>query len=177
MIFVLSGPVQAGKTGFLKRLVAQLKMSGLSLSGYLSEAIRAEGEVKGYDLLELNSGRRVPFLRKSGLDSSAARAGHYYFLPSGLEAAREIIASAAGSDLLIIDEAGPAEIKGEGVWPGLCPQLAKTNCLLVIREKLLPDFIRLLPPPIRLLPAGEVEEIKRFILEEIKTSRLKKMPD
>jgi nucleoside-triphosphatase THEP1 len=177
MIFVLSGPVQAGKTGFLKRLVAQLKISGLTLSGYLSESIRTAGEIEGYDLLDLNSDRRVPLLRKSGLNSLVARAGQYYFLSSGLEAATEIIASAAGSDLLIIDEAGPAEIKGEGIWPGLCLQLAKTNCLLVIREKLLPDFIQLLPPPVRLLPAGEEEEIKRFILEEIKTSRLKKKPD
>ncbi len=177
MIFILSGPVRAGKTGFLKRLVAQLKISGLAISGYLSEAIRTEGQLEGYDLLDLHSDRQVPFLRKSGLNKPAARAGRYYFLTSGLEAAAEIIASAAGSDLLIIDEAGPAEIKGEGVWPDLYPQLAKTNCLLVIREKLLPDFIQFLPPPVKLLPAGEEEEVKRYILEEIETFRLKKMSD
>lgn len=91
--------------------------------------------------------------------------------------ARDIIISAGATDLLIIDEVGPAEIRGEGVWPYLHPVLDKTTCLLVIREQLLPDFINLLPLPVMLFKPGEQGEETEYILNMIRVVRLKKLAD
>ncbi|HOP60022.1 MAG TPA: nucleoside-triphosphatase [Candidatus Saccharicenans sp.] len=181
MIFVVTGPVGAGKTTLVKLLVNSLKQTGLRLAGYVSEAVRLKGETTGYDLFELNSSRRLPFLRKAGINGQLMGAGQFYFLPSGLKAARDIIRSALHSDLLVVDEIGPAEIRGDGVWPDLYPLLNKINCLLVIREKLLADFLPCLPPPVMFFRAEAkeqpIEPIADYIFSMLKSSRLKKSPN
>jgi len=181
MIFVVTGSVGAGKTTLVKFLVNSLRSSGLRLAGYVSEAVRLKGKTAGYDLFEINSGRRLPFLRKADINGQLTGAGQFYFLPSGLKAARDTIRSASDSDLLVVDEIGPAEVRGEGVWPDLYPLLNKINCLLVIREKLLADFLPVLPPPVMFFRAEAGEQplgpIADCIFSRLKSSGLKKSPD
>jgi len=180
MIFVMTGAVGAGKTTLVKLLINRLRSTELSVAGYVSEAFRLKGKTEGYDLVEINSGRRLPFLRKAGCIGQA-EVGQFYFLPSGLRAARDIIRSATDYDLMVVDEIGPAEVRGEGVWPDLYPLLDKINCLLVIREKLLPDFILILPPPVMFFSAEAkeqpMEQMAEYILFMVKSARLKKLPD
>lgn len=181
MIFVVTGPVGAGKTTLVKLLVKGLRSSGLTLSGYVSEAIRLKRKTTGYDLFEINSGRRLPFLRKEGTNGQLAGAGQFYFLLPGLKTARDIIRSTSDSDLLVVDEIGPAEVRGEGVWPDLNPLLDKINCLLVIREKLLADFLPCLPPPVMFFRVEgkeqPVETMADYIFYMVRSSRLKNSPD
>ncbi|HNT01782.1 MAG TPA: nucleoside-triphosphatase [Candidatus Saccharicenans sp.] len=180
MIFVMTGAVGDGKTTLVKVLINHLRSTGLSVAGYVSDAFRLKGKIEGYDLFEPSSGRRCPFLRKAG-GISQAEVGQFYFLPSGLKAARDIIRSATDYDLMVVDEIGPAEVRGEGVWPDLYQLLDKINCLLVIREKLLPDFILILPPPVMFFSAEAkeqpMEQMAEYILFMVKSARLKKLPD
>jgi nucleoside-triphosphatase THEP1 len=173
MILVLTGPVHAGKTGFLKNILPVLKVWGIPVSGYLSSSILKQGRLSGYDLFDIKTGKSVPFLRRRGR-TGWQRVGPYYFLPSGLRAAENTILSCAEGEWLIVDEVGPQELAGRGVWPALSTFLSRPelDCLLVVRRPLLEDVRRLLGTrPIEVLDI-ESETILPSLLERLLRSSL-----
>jgi nucleoside-triphosphatase THEP1 len=149
MVVLLSGPVHGGKTTLLERRLPLWADRGLACAGFLSPAAKDAGLPAGYDLFEIATGRRRPYLRLSG-DAAAERIGPYVFVPEALERARTIIREEAGAaGLLVIDEVGPLELLGGGLWPALGPILsARTGTtLLVVRESLVPGLTDRLGPP------------------------------
>ena len=148
MIIILSGPVHAGKTTFVEKSLQRWASRGLAFGGFLSIAVlNTPGEIE-YDLLDLKEGRRLPFLRRSG-DAGWERIGPFYFIPSTFEVARSLILRASPSELLIIDEVGPLELAGRGLWPVLKDVLANPalRTLLVVREEILEEFVGKLGHP------------------------------
>ena len=144
MITILTGPVGAGKTTFLKAVVDRLRALGRPPDGYLSE--------------------------RAG---DGLRTGAFDVLPGGLAAAADIIGRSDPSRLLIIDELGRLELGGGGVWPAAVPVFAdvRRSCLVVVRDALMEDYQKRWPagiavavvplPPsrdpeilVRVLPAG-----------------------
>ena len=148
MILVLSGPVHGGKTTFLERSLARWASHGLAPDGFLSVAVTGARGATGYDLLELKTGRRRPYLRREG-EPGAERIGPFFFVPSTLERARSIIGEAGPRELLIVDEVGPLELQGGGLWPVLREALSRPGmrCLLVVREEILEDVVAALGRP------------------------------
>ena len=142
MIFVLSGPVHGGKTTFLERSLARWAACGLPFGGYLSVAVTGASGATGYDLLELRTGCRHPYLRREG-KPDAERIGPFFFVPETLELARSIIRDADPLEFLVVDEVGPLELLGGGLWPALREALSRPGmrCLLVARKEILEDFV------------------------------------
>jgi nucleoside-triphosphatase THEP1 len=147
MILVLTGPVHGGKTTFLERSLAGWAARGLAPGGFLSVAETGAGGATGYDLLELKTGRRHPYLRREG-EPDAERTGPFFFVPSTLERARSIIREADPRELLIVDEVGPLELLGGGLWAVLREALSRPGirCLVVAREEILEDVVAALGP-------------------------------
>ena len=141
MILVLAGVVHSGKTTFLKKLLPNLKRLRLPLCGYLSPLVVVEGSVAGYDLIDIRKGRTIPFLRTEG-EAGWQKVGPFFFLPGGLEAATAAILGHRPGETLIVDEVGPMELSGRGVWPALREVLSRSsfNCLLVVRKALVNDL-------------------------------------
>jgi nucleoside-triphosphatase THEP1 len=139
---ILTGPVHSGKTTYLKTIIPELREKKLQIGGYLSEAIWKNESLVGYDLIDLIENRHLPFIRKQGLQEWQ-RIGPYYFLPETLDIAKTIICQCKSSDLCIVDEVGPLELKGEGVWPALkdALEIPEQEILIVVRESILKDFI------------------------------------
>lgn len=171
MIFILTGPVHSGKTAFLKKLIERLKDSGISVAGYWSERVSVQEKISGYDLVDLDSRRQFPLLRKTG-HPDWPRTGVFYFQPEGLAAARKIIHNAGKAELLVVDELGPAEISGSGLWPVLSRVIDPVHCLLVVRQSLATRFINLIKPQALEIfrPGGEdrVEFIVSRIVEVLR---------
>jgi iron complex transport system ATP-binding protein len=141
VITILTGPVGSGKTTFLERALPSLRERHPNLDGYLSLRIFAGGATTGYDLRDLRSAARIPFLRRRG-EADGFRVGPYVLLPQGLAAAEEIIRRGGPADLLIVDEVGPLELAGGGVWPALSGEFAGRDrpALVVVRETLVDDI-------------------------------------
>jgi len=141
MIFILTGEVGSGKTSFLRGLVDGLRASGISLDGFLCPRVMTGGETEGYDLLEIREEGCRPFLRRTG-PKDAQKIGPYFMLPDGLARANEIIRRSRAGELLIVDEIGPLEVDGGGLWPAAAEVLLddRRRSLVVIRESLLPEF-------------------------------------
>jgi nucleoside-triphosphatase THEP1 len=147
MILVLTGPVHGGKTTFLERSLARWAARGLTPGGFLSVAVTGAGGATDYDLLELKTSRRHPYLRREG-EPDAERIGPFFFVPTTLERARSIIREADPRELLIVDEVGPLELQGGGLWTVLQEALARPGVrfLLVVREEILEDVVAALGP-------------------------------
>lgn len=169
MIFILTGPVNSGKTTFLKRVIEELKRQKFKLDGFLSEAILENQEKIGYDLLDLGSERIIPFIRKSGRQDWP-RIGPFFFIPEGLSWAKKIILRSREAEILVVDEIGPLELSGKGLWPVLEKVIfmRAQKVLLVLRRNILEDFFRMVGKiEIRIFDIEKGEIFSRLI-EEVK---------
>lgn len=142
MIFILSGPVHGGKTTLLENSLAGWASRGLAFGGFLSVAVLDGQGRTEYDLLDLKEGRRLPFLRRTG-EPEAERTGPFFFVGRTLELARAIILRAGPGELLIVDEVGPLELQGSGLWPALREVIFRPDVktVLVVREEILEKFV------------------------------------
>ncbi|MGQ9672337.1 MAG: nucleoside-triphosphatase, partial [Candidatus Aminicenantales bacterium] len=159
MILVLTGPVHSGKTSLVQRVVARLRKENFSLDGYLSLAVVKDGAVVGYDLFDLATERAVPFLRKKS-QKDGLTVGPYYFVPGALKKAHQKILESSPQDFLVVDEVGPAEVQGQGIWPALSTVLEKPSrrCLLIVRSSILRDVLKPIGPDrVEVLEVGRKE--------------------
>ena len=145
MIFILTGPIHSGKTSLLKKIADTLKTNEYRVDGFLSESIWKRNEIIGYDLFDLKGEKSYPFIRREG-NERWQRIGSFFFIPRGLAKAHKIILCSHDGDFLIIDEVGPLELKGEGLWPALKDIISNPmrKCLIVVRKSILKKFLDML---------------------------------
>jgi len=145
MIFVLTGAVHSGKTTSLKRMIEELRKETIRIDGYLSEVVLENQEVAGYDLLDLREEKLIPFIRRKGKEDWE-RVGSYSFIPQGLSRAKGIILRGTKADILVVDEVGPLELAGKGIWLALekILFLPKPDFILVVRKSILENFLGLI---------------------------------
>jgi nucleoside-triphosphatase THEP1/molybdopterin converting factor small subunit len=144
-IHILTGPVDSGKTTFLREILSgpdgpasPAAAPSRPRDGYLSLRVLEKGRTEGYDLFNLADGSVRPFLRRKG-GPGWPTVGGYSMVPETLTLAGRLIRGSRPAGLLIIDEIGPLEMSGEGVWPALDDVLreADRDILLVVRDSLL----------------------------------------
>ncbi|MBD3414169.1 MAG: hypothetical protein GF421_07055 [Candidatus Aminicenantes bacterium] len=146
MIFILSGPRHSGKTTILKKSIPLLKQMNIPVQGFLSVPVFTGTRVKGYDLFDLKNNTHHPFLRRKG-QKHWQEAGRFYFVPSGLIRAQDLISQREKGFLLMVDEIGPQEIKRSGLWPALetvIPNKNSEHLLVVVRKSLLNECLDLI---------------------------------
>jgi nucleoside-triphosphatase THEP1 len=142
VIFILTGPVHSGKTTLLKNFNQQMRRKELKIDGFLSESQWKDQEILGYDLLDLTEEKSHPFIRRSG-EKNWDKIGPFYFIPETLALAKKIIRRAQNADICVIDEVGPLELTGKGLWTELKKSLSRTppHHLLVVRVSILEKFL------------------------------------
>jgi len=168
MIFILAGPVGAGKTTFLRGLVEELRKAGVPFDGFLSLRVMTGGEPEGYQMLDVRDGLGLALLRRTDYEKGE-RVGPYVMLPAGLERANGIIKRSSREDLLIVDEIGPLELRGGGFGPALKDALfdERRRFLVVVRETLLGEFLNLFGGvPVKVFKPGAWPELQKVLLEK-----------
>lgn len=126
----------------LQRVTAQLKSQNLAVYGFLSLSIKENNEFIGYDLYDLKRDTQSPFIRKEG-EKHWQRIGAYFFIPKTLDRAQNIILHAGDADICIIDEVGPLELEGKGLWPALKKviDLPLPDYVLVVRDSIFENWL------------------------------------
>lgn len=157
VIFILTGAVGSGKTAILKALTSSLRGAAIAFDGFLSLRVMENERRVGYDLLDLKGDRSEPFLRVNGKPEGQC-VGSYSVLPQGLALAERIINRSRAADLLIVDEIGPLELAGKGLWPALREAMknVRRRFCVVVREGLVDDVRGLFPGhEIEIMECGE----------------------
>lgn len=140
MIYILTGPINTGKTSWL---IDDFKKRS-NADGFACRKVRVNGEHIGYELVHLKTGETCQFIRKIAHIpedwNEAFRLGaHYSFNKEGAAFAQKITDEALNSkiDFFYLDEVAHLELKGQGFADILKRVLAaRIDMLLVVREAL-----------------------------------------
>jgi nucleoside-triphosphatase THEP1 len=143
-VFILTGETGEGKTTFLQKLTDMLKDKGVTAVGVLAPRILEGTTTTGYDILDISSGIRAPFLRMTNAEISGVE--RFTLMEEGFRAGLKALDPDNNPDetVIIIDEAGPLELRGEG-WAGRIGELLKSKkrqIILVVRRSLVDEVIR-----------------------------------
>ncbi len=144
-VLIITGEVQQGKTGFLMKLMELLTARGIRMKGIIAPGVHDEGGRIGYNLRDIQSGREQVYIRNLHHEGWF-RHGKYYFSPEGLAFGHEIFSRIGeeNTDLVVVDEVGPVELRGRG-WSDDLEMLTsrtKLPMLWVVRKRILKRAIR-----------------------------------
>jgi nucleoside-triphosphatase THEP1 len=144
-VYIVSGGKEAGKTTLAKGIAAELKLKGIPVGGLLAERVMEGSETTGYDLVDIDSGRREIFLRQ-GENEWTGRIGKFSINPKGLEFGGSVLDTdnQRGKMLVIIDEAGKLELDNKG-WADSLGKLIKASAndiLITVRDIFTENIIK-----------------------------------
>ncbi|GEM_PF-204024 len=139
-IFLLTGPRGVGKTTVCLRAVALAQQAGFSCAGLLT--LREDEDQRV--VVSVRTGLRRPL---TTTDPAGVRVGRFLFDPAALAWGAEILAQSTPCDLLVVDELGPLELRGEGWAVGLetLRRGAFRLGLVVVRPELVEEMLARFP--------------------------------
>ncbi len=137
MVIVLTGAIGIGKTTVCQKLIEILQARGDTCGGILTR----KAEDKGITIEDIQSGEKETLASISKV-YQGPRTARYYFNPEGIDFGNRAIDKGTSVAVLVIDEIGQLELRGEGFTGAL--EILKSgkveSCILVIRKELLSAF-------------------------------------
>lgn len=126
-VVIITGEIHEGKTTFVNKIVKDLLKAKIKVVGFLSVAIYENGERLGFDMYDIEKGDRVE-LCSNKKDDIRLHLGRYYFNKSAISKGNKILSSEniSGRHLIVIDEIGPLEFKGQG-WSNAIDNITKNS--------------------------------------------------
>jgi len=173
--FVLYGASGDGKTRACMSVVEWARSRGLSVTGVLGLRVVENGDLIGYDILDVTSGQRfaIARLRETSNDSDRFVFGKliYTFSTIGFQRANEILTCSAENmdcrTLVFIDEFGRLEKNGLGLYPGAIKVADKLTeggvAVFTCRTDLVEVVEKLLK--------GRARSVSRYAASEVDTLR------
>lgn len=112
-ILLLTGNPGVGKTTVLTKTVNALRAEGYSVGGMISREVREGGTRVGFEILDLNSGKRGWLAHVN--QKSGPQVGKYRVNVEDLNGigAQAILDAVENCDVVAIDEVGPMELFSE----------------------------------------------------------------
>ena len=113
-IVMVVGSKNSGKTTFLEYLLNRARSMNLSIGGFLSRGSIVNHQKRDYFLEDLTSGEQHLLASTTPHPSRKIQYGSYYFDPVVFKLGQQLLLRKIDSDLLVMDEFGPLELRGEG---------------------------------------------------------------
>jgi nucleoside-triphosphatase THEP1 len=139
-VFVISGKVHAGKSSVTKEVVSQLMDHNLNIRGFITEPVIHDDGLRSYFIKDISSGTRE-ILCSQTYSPGSIKTGRFFFSEKGLLRGRQILKKTVGepTDMVVVDEIGPLEMKDGGWAPALIPLIRATQTpqLWTVREQLI----------------------------------------
>ncbi len=145
MIYLLTGPVNCGKTSWILCDYQNFPEA----DGFASKKVWAGTELAGYDLFHLKTGLTCPLIRTlahlpPSWDEAARLNDRFSFSNAGFLFARHITQNAILNNVrrFYLDEAGHLELQGSGFHHLLEALIgADIDLVIVVRETLIERFV------------------------------------
>jgi len=173
-IIILTGRKEKGKTTLSLKLATWLREVGFSVEGIVAPEIVENDERVGYMVQNVATGEKMPFARKTSIMTENQKVP-FDFDKAALKFGANLLEQpqVEKADLVILDEAGPLELNGEGWAAAFTDVIAKRTkpTLLVIRPALLEAFKEkwnLGNPLVIDIEQYSPEEVLRQVVEKLK---------
>lgn len=118
-IALVSGKPDSGKTAYLQAVVQRAQRMGKNAGGVLSHGIWTDGRKTGFNLEIIPTGELYHLADEKRIWENAITYGRFFFDANVFKIAVEAIMAGSGSGLVVVDEFGPLEAAGGGLWPGI----------------------------------------------------------
>jgi nucleoside-triphosphatase THEP1 len=170
-IWIVTGPIQAGKTHFCMCLIGQAQAKGLNLAGVICPPVFIGEKKTAISIEDVKSHTRKTLAtartsKKEGIFTEA-----WDFDEEVLKWGNQILAETEGSDLLIVDELGPLEFnRGQGWQNGLLAidKGEFKTAVVVIRPSLVETASNRWPfAKVIEIPAHLQDELMKSLVEKI----------
>ncbi len=176
-IFIVTGDRASGKTSLLTALTGEFRRRQRSVGGILSPVVWMDSKRIGYDVINIQNGKRVPLCRNEP-DGTGIKIGEWIFRDDGIQFGQTALdpSSLIPCDLVIIDEVGPLELDNK-VWATSIDQLIHSSTcpiILVVREHLIErvqDRWSLVPEFVWKIEGGNSGELLKEIIEVLVNSK------
>ena len=165
-LILWTGPKHCGKTTSAAHLIKMARAEGFTVAGILEPSLYDNGELLGFDVLDVQTQKRTPLAKRNKDESTT---GFFNFLTDGLKFGNAVLNSEAikSVDLVIIDEFGPLEVRGDGWRKSIDTLLSSSSAiiLIIIRQELKDTFRHLYSN----IPCRELEAIEENSAFEVLT--------
>ncbi len=130
MVIIVSGAIGIGKTSVCRKLIELVKKQGFTCGGILAN----KAAISSLVVEDIQSGKTETLASTDNV-YNGPRTPKYSFNPKGIDFGIQAIDGGTSADILVVDELGHLELRGEGfvrVLDIIKSGKAK-NCVLVIR--------------------------------------------
>lgn len=174
-VFLLTGERGEGKTTTLVRVVEILRDESITISGIITHGTVKNGFRNSFTVVNVKTNVGVQLCsRETGTDGE--RCGAFLFSNEGLRHGFQALSleSAEGAELIVIDEVGHLELRGEGWATCIDRLMAEANgipMVWVVRRNSIDQVIarwRLLNPAILDIKEHNANEIANEMIKLIK---------
>lgn len=141
-IFIVSGQVQSGKSGFIEEFVGVCRKNGWTVEGVLARGTFKEGRRDTFTLIHIREGQSYDLAGREK-NTGWFKYQRYYFNPAAFDRGLHIFnhGLTEETDVLVLDEIGPMELAGKG-WYRVLQVLDKNYRIpqvWVVRQKILEE--------------------------------------
>jgi len=138
MVIIVTGAIGIGKTTVCRKLIEIVRNRGYACGGILTY----KALDKGIIIEDVQTGEVGTLASTSNVYDGPSTA-KYSFNPKGINFGIQAIDKGASADILVVDEIGHLELRGEGFINvmGLMRTGKVKNCIMVIRKELLSAFL------------------------------------
>lgn len=138
MVIIVTGSTGTGKTTVCEKVIRTARSQGYSCGGVLTRKARNEDIV----IEDVQTGGKRVLASTRGI-YQGPRTAKYCFNPEGIDFGIQAIERGTSSDILLVDELGHLELRGQG-FSEVVEQIAAgkvKNYIVVIRKGLLSAFL------------------------------------
>lgn len=176
-IIVITGEQGSGKTTFLQEMIFGLANKNVKTGGILAEGFWKNYERDFFELINLKSKNGILFCQRKPKEGWE-KLRHFYINPAGQkfgEAALDL-KYLKGSDIVVVDEIGPFELKGKGWSQSIQSILEKLPNMLmvwVVRKSLLDEVASHFNiQPLKVYDVEDIcaENVASYIIQLLRTN-------
>lgn len=173
-IIIITGEQGSGKTTFLQEMIFGLANNNIKTGGILAEGFWKNYERDFFELIDLKSKNGILFCQREPKEGWE-KLRHFYINPSGQKFGEEALDPKylKDSDIVVIDEIGPFELKGKG-WAlsihSILKELQGMFMVWVVRRSLVDEVTSHFNiQPLKVYNVEEVcaENVASYILKSI----------
>jgi nucleoside-triphosphatase THEP1/energy-coupling factor transporter transmembrane protein EcfT len=142
-VVVVTGAPGSGKTAAVEAAVGVMRSRGSAVVGIVQPAVFSHGRKVGFMVRDLATGTEAALAEQV----ERGRGEHgtpFRFAREGLDVARRALGRVGPGSVLVVDEVGPIELRGDGHMPALRRALAAPGLaavVLVVRRQLVPSLL------------------------------------